>query len=163
MTTWMRRLAALLSGALMAIRFVSSRSWVAFAISVVVAILWAAETLLPARFRSAANSCFLVINVALVSWAAIGGAFRWWLVVCVSLSLGCWNAKEPADRSNRRDGDHGDRYLLSLGAVTAVGLAAVVTATLLRGLGSLGFAAAFVVMVLCGAVLLFVIPRAWRR
>ncbi len=159
---WMRRLAALLSGALMAARFAHSRSWIAFALSVIVAILWAAESRLPARIRSVASSCFLVINVALVSWAAVGGAFRWWLVVCVSLSLGCWNAREPAERRNGRAGHRGDPYAISLGAVTAVGLVAVVTAMLSRGLGSLGFAVAFVVMVLCGVVLLFVLPRAWR-
>jgi hypothetical protein len=154
MIAWIRRLAALLAGLLLCGRFLALGEWIAAVIAVIVALAWSLDSFFPGRLRRPANSLLLVMDVLLVGWTAITGAFTWWTAPAVSLALICWNAgdflgrwKDPPARSRAR-------YLRSLALTVGVGFAASLSAALLGAAVSLGFALSFFLMLLGGFALL---------
>ncbi len=159
MIAWIRRASALSAGLLFCARFFPQGMLAAAIIALAAALAWSLDGLFPKRIRKPANSAFLAINAFLVAWAALAGAFAWWLIVAVSLSLICWNAGDFLARWRDPPAAFRARYVESLAFTAGVGAAAALSAVFLSGKLSLGFAATLVLMLLSGVTVLRVFRK----
>ena len=154
MIAWIKRAAGLLAGLLLFVRFSELEAWMAAAIAVVIALAWSVDFIFPARIRKSAGPLLLVADVLLAAWAAVSGVFTWWLMAAVPLALLCWNAGNFLARWKDPPAGARARYLRSLAVTVGVGSAGGLSAALLEGRFSIGFAASLSLMLLGGVALL---------
>jgi hypothetical protein len=161
---WMRVAAAAGAGILTAAAFARQETWAAAAAAVAVSLLWMGDLFFPRRARGGVNRVLMVLSTILLAWAAMTGAFRWWLVAAAGLDLACWSAGELLSRWGPFPPPRSAWIFFAKALVIALGIGTIAgaSAALFAGHVFLGFAAAFLLLLVAGASTLGVLSRSTR-
>jgi hypothetical protein len=163
MIRWVRRTAALFTGAACSVLLLSRGAVAPAGASMLLGLLWGASDLLPAVIFQGLNAAALPAFTAFLVFLALDGFPAGWLVGLSGATLLAWNAGLRLARRPRAPLPDQLRYLRQVALPVALGVVLGLTALALSGKLAPGFPLVWLLTIIACLLLFYLLRAAARR